>query len=100
MWLNLGIITQSEISQKEKTKIVKHHLHVESGKMTQMNLFTKQNRDTDVENKCMDTKGRREWDELRDWDRHILSTDTLYKLDNECELTVELWNSTQCSLVP
>ena len=36
--------------------------------MTQMNLFAKQNRDTDVENKCMDTKGRREWDQLRDWD--------------------------------
>ena len=24
--------------------------------------------DTDVENKCMDTKGEGEWDELGDWD--------------------------------
>ena len=37
--------------------------------MVQMNLFAKQNRDTDVENKYMNTKGGRGgWDELGDWD--------------------------------
>ena len=41
------------------------------------------NRDTDVENKCMDTKGGRgEWDELGDWDQHIYTIDTMYKIDN------------------
>ena len=40
------------------------------------------NRDTDVENKCMDTKGRKsgEWDELGDWDWN--SYTTMYKIDN------------------
>ena len=34
-------------------------------KMVQINLFTKQNRDTDIENKRMDTKGEQEeWKEL------------------------------------
>ena len=45
----LGIITQSEISQK-KTNIIWYHLYVESKKMIQMNLFIKQ-KDTDIENK-------------------------------------------------
>ena len=39
------------------------------------------NRDTDVENKRMDTKGGREgWDELGDGDWHIYTT--MYKTDN------------------
>ena len=39
------------------------------------------NRDTDVENKLMDTKGERGgWDELGDWDWHIYTT--TYKIDN------------------
>ena len=34
-------------------------------KMIQMNVFSNRNRDKDVENKCMDTKGGRNgWDEL------------------------------------
>ena len=38
------------------------------------------NRGTDVENKCMDTKGeRRGWEELGDWDGHIYIIDTMYK---------------------
>ena len=28
-------------------------------------------RDTDIEKKHTDTKGRGRWNELRDWDRHI-----------------------------
>ena len=40
------------------------------------------NRDTDVENKHMDTKGERGgwWDELGDWDWHIYTN--MYKIDN------------------
>ena len=40
-------------------------------------------RDTDVENKRMDTKGERGgWEELGDWDSHIHTIDTMYKVDN------------------
>ena len=39
------------------------------------------NRDTDVENKCMDTKGGKgRWDELGDWGWHIYTN--MYKIDN------------------
>ena len=39
-------------------------IYVESRKMVQMNLFAKQNRHTDVENKRIDTKvGKRRWNE-------------------------------------
>ena len=42
------------------------------------------NRDTDVENKCMDTRGESRrwgrWDELGDWDWHIYNN--MYKIDN------------------
>ena len=52
----LGIITQSEISQK-KTNIIWYHLYVESKKMIQMNLFIKL---TVIENKLMVIKGERD----------------------------------------
>ena len=43
-------------------------MYVASRKTVQINLFTKQNRDTDIENKRMDTKqGKGGWDELGDW---------------------------------
>ena len=41
------------------------------------------NRDTDVENKCMDNKGGKPWgggDELGDWDWHVYTN--MYKIDN------------------
>ena len=39
------------------------------------------NRDTDIENKSMDTKwGKGGWDELGDWDWHIYTN--MYKIDN------------------
>ena len=42
---------------------------MESGKMIQMNLSASRNRDTDIENKRMDTKGGKGgWDELGEWD--------------------------------
>ena len=36
--------------------------------MVQMIYVQSKNRDTGVENKCMDTKGGGRWDELGDWD--------------------------------
>ena len=40
--MDLEIIILSEVSQM-KANIICYHLHVESKKMVQMNLFTKQN---------------------------------------------------------
>ena len=40
------------------------------------------NSDIDVENKCMDTKGERGWEELGGWDWHIYTIDTIYKIHN------------------
>ena len=41
-WMNLEIITLSEVSPTEKDKIIWYHLYVESKKIIQINLFTKQ----------------------------------------------------------
>ena len=42
-WMDIEIIILSEVSQREKDKNhMIYHLCVESNKMTQMNLFTKQ----------------------------------------------------------
>ena len=39
-WIDLEIIILSEVNQR-KTNIIWYHLHVESKKVIQMNLFTK-----------------------------------------------------------
>ena len=49
---------------QRKTKIIWYHLYVESKKRIQTNLFTKQNRVTDIENKAMVWGGG---DKLDDW---------------------------------
>ena len=55
-----------KLSQKEKN--IYEHIYVASIKMVQVNIFAKQNRDTDIENKRMDTKqAKGGWDELGDW---------------------------------
>ena len=41
---------------------------MESRKNVTYELLQSRNRDTDVENKCMDTKGEKGWEELGDWD--------------------------------
>ena len=47
------------------------------------------NKDTDIQNKHMDTKVGKGgvWDELGDWDWRIYSIDTIYKIDNQWEPT-------------
>ena len=38
---------------------------------------------SDIENKCMNTKGgKKGWDELGDWDCHIYTIDTMYERDS------------------
>ena len=56
---------------------------MESEKNGTDDLIYKAEIDTDVENKHMDTKGGGGgWDELGDWDWHIYTIDTMYKIDN------------------
>ena len=69
-WMDLEIITVSEVCQTGKDKY--HMLSFICGilkKMTQMNLFTKQ-KQTHIENKLMVTKGERcrGRDKLRIWE--------------------------------
>ena len=40
-WMDLEITMLSEVNQRE-TNIIQYHLHVESKKMVQVSLFTKQ----------------------------------------------------------
>ena len=41
MWMDLEGVTQSEMPEREKC-IINYHIHVESRKIVQMNLFAKQ----------------------------------------------------------
>ena len=56
-WMDLEIITLSEVRQRKTNTI--YHLYVESKKMTQMNLFTKQKQTHRLCNKLMVIKGER-----------------------------------------
>ena len=55
-----------------------------------------QNRDTNIENKWIDTSGGRGWDELGAWDWHMYTTDTMYKIDTNKNL---LYSSGSSNLV-
>ena len=62
---------------------------MESIKSYRWSYLQKRNRDTDVENNCMDTKAERMgWDELGDWDWCIYTIDTIHKIENSWEPTV------------
>ena len=80
-------IQAAHVAQYQKTK-------QPNQKMGRRNWYRRsylqsRNRDTDRENKYMDTKGERgEWDELGHWDWHIYTIDTMYKIDNKWEPTV------------
>ena len=40
-------------------------------------------RDTAIENKSMDTEGEGGLEQLGGWDRHIYTSDTVHKIDNQ-----------------
>ena len=72
MWLDLVAVIQSRVRyvRMKKTNIIYKCIYVESRKMHQMNLLKSKNRDTD---RYMDSKvGKGEWDQLENWDPHIL----------------------------
>ena len=54
-WMDLETLIQSELSQKEKNK---YHInaHVWNLEKQYRYYLQNRNRDTDIENKCMDTK--------------------------------------------
>ena len=69
MWMDLETVLQSEVSQKEKNKYrtLTHIYGIQKSGIDV--LICKAEIDTDVENKCTDTKGEGGcWDELGDWD--------------------------------
>ena len=55
-WMYLEIIWQSEVSQT-KANTIKYHLFVESKIWYKWIYLQNRNRLTDIENKCMITKG-------------------------------------------
>ena len=72
-WMDLETVIQSEVSQKENNKycISMHICGIQKNGTDEPVCRT--NRDIDVEDKCMDTKGGKRpagwlWDELGDWD--------------------------------
>ena len=68
MWMDLETVIESEVSQKEKNKYINTYMwNLE--KWYRWTGLQARNRDINVGNKCMDTKGRRGGrDELGDWD--------------------------------
>ena len=69
-WMDIKIVIHNEVSQKEKKQISYINAYVWNlEKWYRCSYLQSRNRDTHVENKCMDTK--REgvcWEELGDWD--------------------------------
>ena len=55
-WMDIEITILSKVRQRQ---ILWYHLYAESKKIMQINLFTRQNRVKDIENKLMVTKD--EW---------------------------------------
>ena len=66
-WMDLEIITLSEVSQTEKN-IIWYHLYVESKKWYKWTYLQNRNISTDIETKLMVTKGDRGRKKLGIWD--------------------------------
>ena len=78
LWMDLVTVIQNEVGQKEK-KVLNINAYIWSlEKWYRGTYLQSRNRDTDEENKFMDTKQWKErWDELGDWDWHIYATDSM-----------------------
>ena len=71
----------TEWGKSEKEKLIKCGLYVESREWWSWTYLQSRNRVTGIENKRRVTKWRRKgWDELEDWDWHICTIDTMYKI--------------------
>ena len=74
--MDLECIILSEISKRQ---ILYDLIYMWNLKIKQTNAYTK-NKDSDIQNKRMDTKG--EEVRLGDWDQHIYTIGTMYKTGN------------------
>ena len=77
-WMDLETVIFSEVREKNKYHISTHICGIWKN-WHKWSYLQSGSRDTDIENKCTDTKGERVgwWDELRDWDWHRHTTDTV-----------------------
>ena len=81
MWRDLGIVIEWSESEREKQTSYINAYTWNLEKWYRWSYLQSRTRDTDVENKHMDTKGwKGEWDELSDWGWHIYTA--MYKLGN------------------
>ena len=82
-WMDLELVIQSECQKKTQILYI-NTLMWNLEKWYRWSHLQSRNRDTDLETKCMDTKGGigGGWGELGDWDWHICTIDTVYKRAN------------------
>ena len=60
-WMKLEPIIQSEVSQKENHQYsILMHIYIEFRKMVMMTLYARQQKDTDVKNRLLDSVGEGE----------------------------------------
>ena len=73
----------TEWSKSEREKQISYIMHICGiwKNWYRRSYLQSRNRDTDIENKRMGTKVGG-WDELGDWDWHVYTIDTMYKIDN------------------
>ena len=74
-WMDLETVIQSEISQKKKNT---NMWNLE--KWHRWSFLQSRNRNTDIENKCMDTKGETERRKLGNWAWGVYTIAMKYKL--------------------
>ena len=76
-WMDLETVIQSEVNQTEKNKyhILTHICRIQKNCIDDLICKT----DTDMENKHTDNKW---WDKLGDWEGHIYTIDSMYKINN------------------
>ena len=84
-WMDLEIVIQWSKSERKRQISYNITYMWNLEKWYRWSCLQNRNRDTDVENKCMDTKGGRGRDELGDWDWHIYAIDTMHKIDDRWE---------------
>ena len=77
MWIDLETVIHSEVKPEREKQILYISAYMWNlEKRYKWSHLQTRNRDTDVENKHMDTKGGSgDWDKLGDWDWHIYTID-------------------------
>ena len=81
--LYIKLCIQSEVSQMEKNKYCNNAYMWNLEKWQRWTYLQSRNRDTDIKNKCIDTKRGWGWEGntgFGDWDWHIHTS--MYKVDN------------------